>query len=109
MELALGLPIVAMVVLALLQVGVVARDRLAVQLAAREAARAAAVSPGLAVARAAAERAVTLRPLGIELHDDGRLVTVVVSYLDHTDAPMVGAALPDITLTASATMAVEPP
>ena len=43
-ELALALPLVCLLLLAVLQVAVVARDRLAVEHAARAAARAAAVS-----------------------------------------------------------------
>jgi Flp pilus assembly protein TadG len=108
-ELALGLPLLVLVALATLQVGLVARDRLAVQLAAREAARAAAVSPAASVARAAAERATSLRPLDVALRDDGRTVTVTVRAIEHTDVPMVGAMLPDVHLEATVTMAIEPP
>jgi len=108
-ELALGMPLFVMVALATLQVGLVARDRLAVQLAAREAARAAAVTPAATVARAAAERATSLRPLDVTLRDDGHTVTVTVRTVDHTDVPMVGAVLPDVHLEASVTMAIEPP
>ena len=39
----------------------------------------------------------------------GGRVTVTVSFVDRTDAPLVGWLLPDVTLTASATMLLEPP
>jgi Flp pilus assembly protein TadG len=98
-----------MVVLGVLQVGEVARDQLAVQLAAREAARAAAVTPAPGAARAAAERAITLRPLDVSLITNDRTITVTVHYVDRTDVAIIGAALPDVDLAASVTMAVEPP
>jgi hypothetical protein len=108
-ELALGMPVLALVVLAVLQVGVVARNRLAVELAAREGARAAASSPSVGAARSAAERAISLRPIDLAVVDDGHTVTVTVRYVDHTEAPIVGAAMPDVVLQATVSMAVEPP
>ena len=67
-ELALALPVVVVLLLGMLQVALVGRDQLAVELAAREAARAAAVSadPGSA-ARLAVDRVTTLRPLGVSV------------------------------------------
>ena len=52
MELALLLPVVLVLLLAVLQVGLLARDVVLVTHAAREAARAAATEPDLQVARA---------------------------------------------------------
>lgn len=109
MELALGMPVLALLVSMLVQVAAIARDRLAVQLAAREAARAAAASASPVAARAAAEHATTLRPLDVSLVDDGRSVTVTVRHTDHTDMPLIGPLLPDVDLSATVTMAVEPP
>jgi hypothetical protein len=54
-----------------------------------------------------------LAPAGTDVRrrTSGDLVTVVVAFRDPTDVPLVGDLLPDITLTASATMrreAVDP-
>ena len=109
-ELALCLPLLFMFLLGLVQLVVVVRDQLAVQFAAREAARAAAISltPGTS-ADAAAARAVTLRPLSVAMSTSADTVTVTVSHVTHTEVPMIGALLPDVTVTAEATMALEPP
>lgn len=109
-ELALALPLVCMLLIAVVQVAVIGRDQLAVQLAAREAARAAAVSADAAGAGiAAAHRAVALRPLSVDIAESNDTVTATVRFTDHTDMPLVGAVLPDVVLTASVTMAMEPP
>ncbi len=109
-ELALCLPLLFMFLLGIVQLVVIVRDQLAVQLAAREAARAAAVAaPSSASAQAAADRAVTLRPLTVSAGIAFETVTVTVSHVTHTDVPMIGALLPDITVKATATMALEPP
>ena len=107
---ALGLPLLFTFLLGIVQVVVIGRDQMAVQLAAREAARAAAVSgaPGSA-AGGAAEAAIALRPLEVATRQSGAVVTVTVRHVTHTDVPMIGALLPDVTVTASATMALEPP
>jgi Flp pilus assembly protein TadG len=104
------LPLVAIMVLGIIQVVVVARDQLAVELAAREGARAAAVSadPGGA-ATAAAERAVRLRPMVVSARVEGTHVTVDVSYRSETSLPLVGTVIPDFELAASVTMRREPP
>jgi Flp pilus assembly protein TadG len=109
-ELALCLPLLFMFLLGIVQLVVIVRDQLAVQLAAREAARAAAVagSPDTS-AQGAANRAVTLRPLIVDTGTAIDTVTVTVSHITHTDVPLIGALLPDITVNASATMALEPP
>jgi Flp pilus assembly protein TadG len=108
-ELALALPFLCVLLLAVVQVAVVARDRVAVQLAAREAARAASVAPDLRSATAAAERAIGLRPLRVQVSEAAGVVQVRVSYTDPTDVPLVGAVLPDVEVSASVAMAVEPP
>ena len=110
MELALALPLVCLLLCGIAQVAIIGRDQLAVQLAAREAARAAAVSSDAEGAgTAAALRAVSLRPLSVVISESNGLVTATVRYLDHTDVPLVGVVLPDVTLSASVTMQVEPP
>ena len=109
-ELALCLPLLFIFLLGMVQLAVIVRDQLAVQLAAREAARAAAVAaPIEASAQAAAARAVALDPLIVVTRLSSDSVTVTVSHLTHTDVPLIGALLPDITVTAAATMALEPP
>jgi Flp pilus assembly protein TadG len=109
-ELALALPLLCLFVLGMVQVAVIGRGQLAVQLAAHEAVRAAVVSADPATAAInAAHHAVSLRPLDVQIAGDETTMTVTVSYVDHTDVAMVGALLPDATLQASATMAFEPP
>ncbi len=109
-ELALALPLLCLLVLAVVQVGVVVRDQLAVQLAAREAARAAVVAADpVAAATPAAQRAVQLSPLQVRVGAAGDTVTVTVTYIEPTDVPLIGALLPDVAVSATVTMAVEPP
>ncbi len=108
-ELALALPLVCLLLFGIVQVAVIGRDQLAVQLAAREAARAAAASADLGTGSAAAHRAVALRPLDVEISESSGTVTATVRYTDHTDVPLIGALLPDVVLTATVTMAIEPP
>jgi Flp pilus assembly protein TadG len=109
-ELALCLPLLFMFLLGIVQLAVIVRDQLAVQLAAREAARAAAVtSSSDASAQHAAARAIALRPLTVVTRLSSDTVTVTVTHLTHTDVPLIGALLPDIPVTAEATMALEPP
>ena len=109
-ELALCLPVLFIFLLGIVQLVVIVRDQLAVQLATREAARAAAVAATTEVsAQRAAERAVTISPLVVVTRFSSDTVTVTVSHVTHTDVPMIGALLPDITATAAATMALEPP
>ena len=109
-ELALALPLVCLLLFAVVQVVEVGRDQLAVQLAAREAARAAAVAADPAAAgTTAAHRAVTLRPLEVHITIAGGAVTATVGYRNDTGVPMIGALLPPVALTATVTMALEPP
>ncbi|MDZ7734624.1 MAG: TadE/TadG family type IV pilus assembly protein [Acidimicrobiia bacterium] len=70
-ELALTLPLVAVVLLAVVQAGLVLRDHLLVGHAAREAARAAAVDPDRDVARHAAVESSPLRVDRLEVSLDG--------------------------------------
>lgn len=118
-ELALVLPLVGLLLLALVQVGLLVRDQVMLVHAAREGARAAAVHPQPASARYAARDAATssagvpARVLDVEVHHHGAgpdaEVTVTVRYAAPTDVPLVGALLGDVALQASATMRVEPP
>ena len=109
-ELALCLPLLFMFLLGIVQLVVIVRDQLAVQLAAREAARAAAVAaPSGASAEGAAGRAIALRPLIVATRIEIDTVSVTVSHVTRTEVPMIGALLPDVTVSATATMALEPP
>jgi len=109
-ELALALPVVVVLLLGMLQVAIVGRDQLAIELAAREAARAAAVSADpVAAARLAAERVTTLRPLQIAVSAGPTTVTVTVTHPSATDVAMVGRVIGDVALRATVTMALEPP
>jgi Flp pilus assembly protein TadG len=108
-ELALSLPLLCIALVGCLQVAVVVRDQLAVQLAAREAARAAATSPDPGAARAAAARATNLTPLVVDVLEHASSVTATVRYIDHTNVGVLGALLPDVEVSATVTMAKEPP
>jgi len=108
-ELALGLPLVCLMLLGVLQVALVVRHQLAVHAAARDGARAAAASADPGAAGAAALATTGLRPLTVTTSEHHGRVTVTVTYVDHTDAPLIGALLPDVTLTAEVTMVIEPP
>jgi hypothetical protein len=106
------LPLVALVALALVQVGLVVRAQVLVTHAAREAARTAAVDADPAAARRAAEAGAPLDParLDVEVHDrgdPGTRVRVEVRYTAPTDVPLVGSLIGDPVLTATATMRVE--
>jgi anti-sigma regulatory factor (Ser/Thr protein kinase) len=111
-ELALVLPLVAILLLALVQVGLIVRDQILVVHAAREAAREAAVDADPEVPKRAATASSTLDPgrLTVETSDrggPGSRVKIRVTYRAPTDVPLVGGAIPDVTLEASATMRVE--
>jgi Flp pilus assembly protein TadG len=111
-ELALALPAVLVLALAVVQVGLVVRDQVRVTHAAREGARAAAVSPEPGAARRAVERDAGLAPDRLDVVVSGRTgigshVTVTVRYEVATDLALIGPLLPDLGLSADATMRVE--
>lgn len=109
-ELALMLPFMCVLVCGFTQVAVIVRDELAVQAAAREAARAASVAADAAgVAIDAAQRAITLRPLAVQVAESDGMVTATVAYTNPTDVPLIGFLLPDVRVAAAATMTLEPP
>jgi Flp pilus assembly protein TadG len=107
-ELALALPLVALLLLAVVQVGLVVRDQVLATHAAREAARAAAVGSPADAPRAAALAGSGLRAdrLTVEVRRGG-LVRVAVRYRSPTDLPVVGALVPDLVLRANAAMRPE--
>jgi hypothetical protein len=107
-EFALVLPLVVLAVLAVIQVGLVVRDHVAVVHAAREAARAASVDPDPGRAVRAAHR--TLAGASVEVGGRpkvGEPISVEVRYRSVTDLPLVGVLFPDPVLHARAEMRVE--
>lgn len=111
-ELALLLPVVVLLLLAVLQVGLLGRDVLLVAHASREAARAAAVDADPGAARRAALASSGLDDDRLEVGVRGRdgpgsRVEVVVAYRAPTAVPIVGRLLGDRTLRARVTMRVE--
>ena len=111
-ELALVLPLVALLLVGVVQMALVARDHNLVTHAAREAVRAAAVSDDPAAARRAAERAGPLDAdrIQVQLSDRGPVgteVTATVRYASPVRVPLVASLLGDVHLEARATMRVE--
>ena len=107
-EFALILPVLVLALLAVLQVALVVRDRIAVVHAAREAARAASVDPDPTRAMRAVQRTLP----GARMHIGrrggvGEPVTVVVTYRSSTELPLVGPLFPDPTLRSRVVMRVE--
>lgn len=108
-EFALALGVIAVLVVAIARVGVVIRDELAVGLAAREGARAAAVSADPASAAvAAATRAVSL-PIAVSTSAGSTTVTVSVVYTDGGGSSIISRIFGSVVHRSSATMALEPP
>jgi Flp pilus assembly protein TadG len=110
-ELALVLPLVALLLLVVVQVALVARDQVLVVHAAREGARAAAVDPSPGAARRAAVAGTPLKAgrLVVETshHKGHAIVSVAVRYRSVTDLPLVGPLVPDPLLGANAAMRIE--
>jgi Flp pilus assembly protein TadG len=101
---------VCLLLLAVVQVAIVVRDQLVVQLAAREAARAAAVSGDATRAgRSAGEAVGGLSGIAVDIAESGGVVTAAITYSTETDVPLIGLLVPDLTLRASASMRIEPP
>ncbi len=107
-ELALVLPVVAMLALFVVQAAVVAHHQVLTVHAAREAARAAAVAEDdpSAAARAAAERAGGLDAsrLRVDTTVADERVEVQVRYHEPTDVAIVGRMLGELTLSARVVM-----
>lgn len=111
-ELALVLPLVVLVLVAVVQVGLLARDQVLVTHAAREAARAAAVTDDPAAPRRAAEQAGPLRPERLQVTTTGRRgvgsrVRVEVRYRAPIRIPVIDRVIADVELQGTATMRVE--
>lgn len=112
LELALCLPLLALVFAALVEVSLVGVDQVRVWHAAREAARASAVEPDPGAAHEAAVASglrgvdVAIEPPA-EARSPGRPTTVHVSYPYDSKVPVVGTVFDRLVLEAEATMRIE--
>jgi Flp pilus assembly protein TadG len=117
-EVALVLPVIVLLLMAVVQVGLIVHDRLLVTGAAREAARAFAVSGSAEVAQRAARAPGGLVSERLRVHvtrelasvpdaSGVSLVVVRVTYTVVTDVPLAGSLLPDIDVVADAVMSSE--
>ena len=95
-ELALVLPLVAILLLGVVQVAVVAARQVAVTDAARDAARAAASGADDSSTAGTARAATGLDPdrLSVEVARVDGAARVTVRYHDPTDVPLVGLVMP---------------
>jgi hypothetical protein len=113
-EFALCLPLVALLVAALLQVGVIVSDQTRLWHGAGEAAREAAVDPDRTRIVDAAERG-GLVPVSVSVNpqaayrSQGRPVTVVLAYRPRPVFPLLAPVVGAIELHATATMRIEQP
>lgn len=112
-ELAVLLPVIMFLILAVIQIGLVARDYVVIHHAANEAARRSALDPTATVARSAAvgsspvlQRDRLEVGLGGDAHQGG-LLTVRVRYRSATAVPVVGALIGDVSMSAEAVVRVE--
>ncbi|MEY2471820.1 MAG: hypothetical protein QOK28_1149 [Actinomycetota bacterium] len=111
-ELALTIPFIIVLLLAIIQLGLVVRDEILTVHASREAARVGAVDPDRDAPRRAAIRSSGLdsRRMSVSASDRGAAgstLTVTVRYSAPTEVPLVGAFLPDVRLRAVAAIRVE--
>jgi Flp pilus assembly protein TadG len=113
-EFALVLPLVLLMVLALLEVGILVKDRLVVEGSARAGAREAAVSvDDAAVRQAVVDASASLDPASLEVTVSreggaGSAVTVGVTYHAGVEVPLVDWLFPAvIDLRATAVMRQE--
>lgn len=109
-EFAVALPLVVVLLLGVIQVVLVARDQIALELAARDGARAASVAADPAsAAERGARAATTLRPLTVSTSVDSQHVTVSVGHTNTTGVPLIGAVIGSVDLSADVTLARDPP
>lgn len=106
-ELALGLPVVFLCLLLLVQLLAVVRGQLAVVHAAREAARAAAVSADPIGDGTSAAHAV-VGDATVAIAADASRVRATVTLTVRTDVPLAGALVPDVQVRGEAVMQTEP-
>lgn len=111
-EFALTIPLLVLLLLAIVQLGLVVRDQILVVHAAREAARAGAVSADSGAARHAAvgSSGLNSKRMRVEMSQRGPVgstLTVTIHYSSPTEVPLIGALLPDVRLRAGTSMRVE--
>ncbi|MDG1409554.1 MAG: TadE/TadG family type IV pilus assembly protein [Acidimicrobiales bacterium] len=108
-ELALLLPFFALLLMAIIQVGLVVHARVLVTHAAREGARVAAVGASDEEIRQAVAVAgdLPVHRLRVEVARVNGAAVVSVYYVDPTVVPLIGAMLSDVELAATATMRLE--
>lgn len=113
-ELALSLPVLALVLAGLVETSMIAVDQVRVWHAAREAARVSAVEPDAAAASAAANRSglsgvdVRVEPAA-EQRTPGASTTIEVAYPYDSRVPLLGQLFERVVLRAEATMRIERP
>lgn len=113
-ELALCLPLLALVLGALVELSLLASDQVRLWHAAREAARAAAVEPDASAAEAAAAQ-VGLDAIVVSVTPDaafrvrGEPVTATVTYRPPGHVPLLSEAVSRLELEAKAVMRIEQP
>lgn len=99
-ELALLLPFLVGLILTVVQVGLIMRDRVALTHVARTAARVATVDPSPAAVGSAARHAgLSGSRLSVRVIRRGDLATVEVTYRAPTDVPLVGAVVGDVSMS----------
>ncbi len=108
-ESALLIPFVAVLLLALIQIGLLVHARVMVTHAAREGVRVAAVGGSDDEVREAVAVAgdLVLHRLRVEITRESGTATVEVSYVDPTSIPLVGSMIHDVELVARARMRIE--
>lgn len=108
-EFVLVVPFFALMLLAVVQVGLLVRTRVLVTHAAREAVRSAAVGVSDGEVRSAALAAADLDPtrLTVSVRRAGGRAIVELMYVEDTDVPLVGPLVGDATFEAQATMRLE--
>ena len=104
-EVAMLLPVLAILLLGLIQVGMLVRAKVLTVHSAREAARAAAVGDDPSAGAAAG--GLPAGRYSVTASIDGQRVRAVVTYVDPTNVPLVGALVPDVSLTSTVTMRKE--
>lgn len=114
LEVALLVPVIALLLAVIVGVGAVAGKKAQLELAAREAVRIAAVDPDTARIRYAAER-IGFEDVEMQVSPDadrrvsGEPITVSLSYRPLTTTPLVGDLFSTLVLEATATMRIEQP
>ncbi|MGE0877145.1 MAG: TadE/TadG family type IV pilus assembly protein [Acidimicrobiia bacterium] len=110
-ELALVVPFFVLLLLLVVQIGLVVRDQVMVVHAAREGARAAAVADAQRIERARvsalAAAGLDRERLDVAVEVGGGRVSVTVTYRSPTDVPVVGRLVGEVSVKATATMALE--